>query len=58
MSSSRPSALKRADYAMWSPVARALISAGPVDKLLFAHPPAAAVVARNGPLSVIDLGKL
>ena len=53
-----PDANKRAEYLMWTPLARQLLGAGPVDKLFFAHPPAGAVVAKNGPVSVIDLHKL
>lgn len=53
-----PEAVKRADYLMWAPLARSLLAAGPPDKLLFAHPPDAAVVYRNGPVSVVDLHKL
>ena len=53
-----PDAMKRAEYLMWSPLTRALVSAGPADKMLFAHPPAGAIVAHVGPLSVLDLHKL
>ena len=53
-----PAANKRAEYLMWTGLARSLINAGPPDKMLFAHPPAQAVVAKNGPVSVIDLHKL
>ena len=51
-------AIKRADYLMWSSLARSLIFAGPTAQLYFAHPPPAAVVARFGPVEVIDLHKL
>ena len=53
-----PDAAKRADYAMWTSLARTLIAAGPADQMLFAHPPDAAIVFRNGPVSVVDLRKL
>jgi len=53
-----PDAIKRAEYLMWSPLARSLIFAGPRDKLLFAHPPDAAVVWRRGLVTVVDLHKL
>ncbi|HEY2743240.1 MAG TPA: hypothetical protein VGL86_01400, partial [Polyangia bacterium] len=51
-------AVKRAEYSMWSPFARQLILAAPIDQLYFAHPPPAAVVSRIGPTLVIDLHKL
>ncbi len=53
-----PEAIKRAEYLMWSPFARALITAGPVDQMVFAHPPPDAVVSRIGPVLVLDLHKL
>jgi len=53
-----PQAMKRAEYGPWTDVARALINAGPMDKLLFAHPPDAAVVFRSGTMAVVDLHKL
>ena len=51
-------ALNRATYAMWTPLARSLITAGPVDQMIFAHPPDEAIAFRNGPVVVIDLHKL
>jgi len=53
-----PDAMKRADYLMWTSLARMLIAAGPADRMIFAHPPDAAVVFRSGPVSVVDLRKL
>jgi hypothetical protein len=53
-----PDASKRAEYLMWTPLARSLVGAGPVDKLFFAHPPRAAIASRFGPVMVIDLHKL
>jgi len=53
-----PDAMKRAEYAMWTPLARMLISSGPRDKLYFAHPPDGAVVYRRGSVTVVDLHKL
>lgn len=53
-----PDAMKRAEYLMWTPLARSMIAAGPVDQLVWAHPPDKAVVWKSGPLSVIDLHKL
>ena len=53
-----PEALKRAEYGPWTALARTLFRAGPVDTLVFAHPPAAAVVFRDGPVAVVDLHKL
>jgi hypothetical protein len=43
---------------MWTPLARSLINAGPLDQMIFAHPPERAVVHRDGPVVVIDLHKL
>src|SRR6185312_8916911 len=53
-----PLAMKRAEYGPWTDLARSLINAGPMDKLLFAHPPANAVVFRSGTMAVVDLHKL
>ena len=53
-----PEAIRRAEYGPWTLLARSLLGAGPMDKLVFAHPPAGAVVFRDGPLSVVDLHKL
>jgi len=53
-----PDAIKRAEYLMWSPLARSLIFAGPRDQLIFAHPPPAAVVWHRGLVTVVDLHKL
>jgi hypothetical protein len=53
-----PDAVKRAEYLMWTPLARSLITAGPRDQMIFAHPPDAAVVFRRGLVTVIDLRKL
>ena len=53
-----PAAMKRAEYGPWTVLARSLLNAAPMDKLVFAHPPDAAVVFRNGPVAVVDLHKL
>jgi hypothetical protein len=53
-----PEASKRAEYLMWTSLARMLIARGPADQMLFAHPPPQAVVFRSGPVTVIDLHKL
>jgi hypothetical protein len=53
-----PDAIKRAEYLMWTGLARSLINAGPRDKMLFANPPAAAVVFHFATVTVIDLHKL
>jgi hypothetical protein len=53
-----PEAIKRAEYLMWTGLGRSLINAGPRDKLLFANPPAAAVVFHFATVTVIDLHKL
>ena len=53
-----PEAMKRADYLMWTGLARTLIAAGPADQMIFAHPPDAVVVFKSGPVSVVDLRKL
>ncbi|HEY1587360.1 MAG TPA: hypothetical protein VGH63_16805, partial [Polyangia bacterium] len=53
-----PEAMKRADYLMWTGLARTLIAAGPPDQMIFAHPPDAAVVFKSGSVSVVDLRKL
>ncbi len=51
-------AVKRAEYGPWTQLARMLVTAGPRDQMLFAHPPDAAVVYRDGPVTVVDLHKL
>jgi hypothetical protein len=51
-------AIKRAEYLMWTGLARSLLNAGPRDKLLFANPPAGAVVFHFATVTVIDLHKL
>ena len=51
-----PQAFKRAEYGPWTQLARSLLR--PVDTLVFAHPPDAAVVFRDGPVAVVDLHKL
>jgi hypothetical protein len=43
---------------MWTGLARSMIAAGPVDQLIWAHPPEKAVVWKNGPVTVVDLHKL
>ncbi|HWE27369.1 MAG TPA: hypothetical protein VHB97_05165 [Polyangia bacterium] len=53
-----PDADKRAEYLMWTSLARSLLGGGPRDMLVFAHPPEPAVVFRSGPVTVIDLHKL
>ena len=53
-----PQAVKRAEYLMWTGLARSLIAAGPRDQMLFAHPPEKAVVFKRGPIAVIDLHRL
>jgi hypothetical protein len=53
-----PDAWRRAEYLMWTRLARMLVAAGPVEQMLWAKPPAQAVVFRNGPVTVIDLHKL
>ncbi|MGZ3439602.1 MAG: hypothetical protein ACXVDD_08795 [Polyangia bacterium] len=53
-----PDAIKRAEYLMWTGLARALINAGPRDKMLFANPPAGAVIFRFATVTVVDLHKL
>lgn len=53
-----PAAMKRAEYLMWTPLARSLVAAGPTDRMIFAHPPASAIVFHDGPVSVVDLHKL
>jgi hypothetical protein len=53
-----PEAMKRAEYLMWTGLARSMIAAGPVDQLIWAHPPEKAVVWKNGPVTVVDLHKL
>jgi hypothetical protein len=51
-------AWKRAEYLNWTGLARAQLAAGPIDQMIWAHPPDAAVVFRNGPEAVVDLRKL
>jgi hypothetical protein len=53
-----PDAIKRAEYLMWTPLARSLIDAGPKEQMVFAHPPAGAVVFKLDTVMVIDLRKL
>ena len=53
-----PLALKRAEYGPWTPLMRSLVAAGPPEKMIFAHPPDAAVVYRRGLVTVVDLHKL
>jgi hypothetical protein len=53
-----PDGNKRAEYLMWTGLARQLLNAGPREQLVFAHPPEAAVVWRFATVTVIDLHKL
>ena len=53
-----PQASKRAEYGPWTSLARSLVAAGPPDQMIFAHPPAGAVVFRRGLVTVVDLHKL
>lgn len=53
-----PDARRRAEYLNWTALARAQIAAGPVDQLLWAHPPADAIAFHDGNDSVVDLRKL
>jgi hypothetical protein len=53
-----PSAVARAQYAMWTPFFRQLLFAAPLEKLVWRAPPPNAIVFRDGQTLVIDLHKL
>jgi hypothetical protein len=54
-----PDALNRCKYiAAWTAIARRQLTAGPIDQMIWAHPPDKAIVFRDGPVAVVDLRKL